>query len=147
MVTVNRTTALALLLLTTLFWGSSYAFTKALTGFFTPLWVVTFRFGLAGLVLLALVRKELIMALKTSRPADLLELCSLGLLNFAAIFCFTTSLKEIEVTNSGFILSSSLLMVPFLEFLFRGRPLRRKTLVQSLCRIRTCGDIIDKRSY
>ncbi len=129
MVTVNRTTALALLLLTTLFWGSSYAFTKALTGFFTPLWVVTFRFGLAGLVLLALVRKELIMALKTSRPADLLELCSLGLLNFAAIFCFTTSLKEIEVTNSGFIISASLLMVPFLEFLLRGKSLRCRTLI------------------
>jgi drug/metabolite transporter (DMT)-like permease len=129
MITVSRNTAIILLLLTTVFWGSSYPFTKSLTTVFSPLWVVAFRFGLAGLVLLALVHRELISALRTAAKKDLLVLCALGFLNFLAILFFTKSLQEIEVTNSGFILSSSLLLVPFLEFMFRGKPLQRTTLV------------------
>jgi drug/metabolite transporter (DMT)-like permease len=129
MITVSRKTAIVLLLVTTVFWGSSFPFTKALTTVFSPLWVVALRFGLAGLVLLCLVRRELITALRTAQRNDLLLLCALGFLNFLAILCFTKSLQQIEVTNSGFILSSSLLLVPFLEFMFRGRPLYRTTLI------------------
>jgi drug/metabolite transporter (DMT)-like permease len=129
MITVSRNTAIILLLLTTVFWGSSYPFTKSLTTVFSPLWVVAFRFGLAGLVLLALVHRELLSALRTAAKKDLLLLCALGFLNFLAILFFTKSLQEIEVTNSGFILSSSLLLVPFLEFIFRGKPLQRTTLI------------------
>lgn len=127
--TVSRNTAIVLLLLTTVFWGSSYPFTKALTTVFSPLWVVTFRFGLAGLMLLCLVHRELIGALRTAQRKDLLLLFGLGFLNFLAILFFTKSLQQIEVTNSGFILSSSLLLVPFLEFMFRGKPLPRTTLI------------------
>jgi len=123
MITVTRKTAITLLVLTTIFWGSSYSFTKALTVHFPPLWVVTFRFGLAGLVLLALTRREIIAAIRDSACADLLQLCSLGVINFVAILCFTISLQAIEVTNSGFILSSALLLVPLIEFIFLGRPL------------------------
>jgi len=129
MIKVSRNTAIVLLLLTTVFWGSSYPFTKSLTTVFSPLWVVAFRFGLAGLVLLALVHRELISALRTAAKKDLLLLCALGFLNFLAILFFTKSLQEIEVTNSGFILSSSLLLVPFLEYAFKGKPLQRTTLI------------------
>ena len=128
MITVSRNTAIILLLLTTVFWGSSYPFTKSLTTIFSPLWVVAFRFGLAGLVLLALVHRKLLSALRTAAKKDLLLLCTLGFLNFLAILFFTVSLQKIEVTNSGFILSSSLLLVPFLEYMFRGKPLQRTTL-------------------
>lgn len=132
MITVSRTTAILILVLTTLFWGSSYAFTKKLTQDFSPLWLVTFRFGLAGIVLLALARNEIIAAVKTGAKADLLQLCFLGVLNFLAIVCFTTSLKEIEVTNSGFIVSSALLLVPVIEFIFWRKPFRRKTAIALL---------------
>jgi len=128
MITVSRNTAIILLLLTTVFWGSSYPFTKALTSIFSPLWVVTFRFGLAGIVLLVLVRKQ-IHTLRNASAHDLRLLCVLGLINFLAILAFTTSLQQIEVTNSGFILSASLLLVPFLEYTFRGKPLLRTTLI------------------
>lgn len=128
MITVSRNTAIVLLLLTTVFWGSSYPFTKALTTVFSPLWVVTFRFGLAGFMLLCLVRRELLSALGAAKIKDLLLLCGLGLLNFLAILFFTTSLQQIEVANSGFILSSSLLLVPFLERMFLHKPLQRTTL-------------------
>ena len=132
MITVTRHTAITLLLLTTILWGSSYAFTKALTVHFSPLWVVTFRFGLAGLVLLVLSYREIITAIRNSAGADLLQLCSLGVINFVAILCFTTSLQAIEVTNSGFILSSALLLVPLMEFLFLGKPLSRNVRIALL---------------
>ncbi len=132
MITVTRNTAITLLMLTTIFWGSSYAFTKALTVHFPPLWVVTFRFGLAGMVLLALSYREIIAAIRNSAGADLLQLCSLGVINFVAILCFTTSLQAIEVTNSGFILSSALLLVPLMEFLFLGKPLSRNVRIALL---------------
>jgi drug/metabolite transporter (DMT)-like permease len=132
MITVTRRTAITLLVLTTIFWGSSYAFTKAMTVHFPPLWVVTFRFGLAGLVLLALCYREIISAIRNSAAADLLQLCSLGVINFVAILCFTTSLQAIEVTNSGFILSSALLLVPLMEFLFFGKPLSRNVRIALL---------------
>ena len=45
---------------------------------------------------------------------------------------FTTSLQHIEVTNSGFILSSALLLVPVIEFCFLGRPLRRRVRIALL---------------
>ena len=67
--------------------------------------------------------------LKTAAKKDLLLLCALGFLNFLAILFFTKSLQQIEVTNSGFILSSSLLLVPFLECMFKGKPLQRTTLI------------------
>ena len=126
MITVSRKTAIILLVLTTIFWGSSYAFTKALTVHFPPLWVVTLRFGLAGLVLFVLSFRECIAAVRTRSRSDLRGLVVLGVINCVAIVCFTTSLKHIEVTNSGFILSSALLLVPVIELCFLKRPLRRR---------------------
>ncbi len=132
MITVKRNTAITLLVITTIFWGSSYAFTKAMTVHFPPMWVVTLRFGLAGLVLFVLSYREIIKAIRNSAGADLLQLCTLGVINFAAILCFTTSLQSIEVTNSGFILSSALLLVPLIEFLFLGKPLSRNVRIALL---------------
>ncbi len=97
MITVKRNTAITLLVLTTIFWESSYAFTKAMTVHFPPLWVVTLRFGLSGLILFVLSYREIISAIRNSTGSDLLQLCSLGVINFVAILCYTTSLQTIKL--------------------------------------------------
>jgi drug/metabolite transporter (DMT)-like permease len=119
---LNRTGGILILILATAFWGSTFAFTKELTTELTPLWVVAIRFSITALILLAMFFPRVIWVFKSHLKRELPWLTLLGLVNFLAIFLQTVSLTEIPASNNGFITSFALLLVPFLEFIFRKKP-------------------------
>lgn len=121
---LNRTGGIIILILATVFWGSTFAFTKELTGELTPLWVVAIRFGTTAMILLAMFFPKVLGVFKHQLKQELPLLLLLGVVNFSAIFLQTVSLKEIPASNNGFITSFALLLVPFLEFIFRKKPVR-----------------------
>ncbi len=121
---LNRTGGIIILILATIFWGSTFAFTKELTGELTPLWVVAIRFGITALILLAMFFPKVLGVYKYQLKKEFLLLLLLGVINFCAIFLQTLSLKDIPASNNGFITSFALLLVPFLEFIFRKKPVR-----------------------
>ena len=122
---MKKNTAMALLVIATVLWGSTFAFTKELVAVLPPLLLVFTRFFLTSLLLLAIYARSIgILARKLLRepPRDvLMPLTALGVLNFLAIVLQTTGLTEIAASNSGFITSLATLFVPFLEFLTRGK--------------------------
>jgi drug/metabolite transporter (DMT)-like permease len=129
---INRTSGILILILATAFWGSTFAFTKELTTELTPLWVVAIRFSITALILLAMFFPQVIWVFKSHLKRELPWLALLGLVNFLAIFLQTVSLTEIPASNNGFITSFALLLVPFLEFIFRKKPVHTNIKVAVL---------------
>lgn len=109
------------LLIATLFWGSTFAFTKELTVVLTPLWIVAIRFVLSTIVLLFIFTKRIINSFRTTLKENSSHLLLLGFFNFSAIVLQTYGLVEIPASNAGFITSLSVLFVPFIEYFWRKR--------------------------
>jgi len=119
---VSRPVAILCLLVATVFWGSTFSFTKALTAIFNPHTLLLVRFTLATLALFLLFARDILAFCRGATARTLWELAILGGLNFAALWLQTAGLSEIAVSNSGFITSLSILFVPFIAwFLERER--------------------------
>ncbi|MFC1591980.1 DMT family transporter [Thermodesulfobacteriota bacterium] len=129
MVTLSKPLAILILFLTTLFWGTTFPFTKELTRVLHPVWIITLRFGCAAIILLLLAYPNIRKAAKTISKRDYGLFLLLGILNLGGILFLTMSLKISEVANSSFLLSIALLIIPFWELLLFGIPLRRKIIV------------------
>ena len=119
---VSRPVAILFLLIATVFWGSTFSFTKTLTGFFDPITLLLVRFTLATLVLGLIFARGILAFWRATDARTLGELVILGGLNFAGLWLQTAGLAEITASNSGFITSLSILFVPFIAwFLQRER--------------------------
>ncbi len=121
---LNRTYGIIILIIATFFWGSTFAFTKELTTELTPIWIVALRFSITAVILLFMFFIPIVNTIKGILRKELPKLFLLGFLNFLAIYLQTVSLSEIEASNNGFITSFALLLVPFIEFLFRKKPVK-----------------------
>lgn len=121
----ERNISILILILATVFWGSTFAFTKDLTNYLHPFTLVAIRFGITTVLMFVLFFKSIIQTIKTIIKKDLSLIAVLGLVNLLAISLQTFSLKEIEASNNGFITSFALLIVPFIEYFFRKKKVRR----------------------
>ncbi len=137
MVTLSKPLAILILFLTTLFWGTTFPFTKELTKVLHPLWIITLRFGFAAVILLVLAFPHIRKALQSMPKRDFGLFMLLGVLNLGGILFLTMSLKISDVANSSFLLSFALLMIPFWELLMFGTTLRRNIIV-AVC-LMLCG--------
>ena len=113
---VSRPVAVLCLLAATVLWGSTFSFTKSLTGTFPPVTLLLIRATLTTLVLGLLCAREIARARRSVSGRTLAELILLGALNFAALWLQTAGLTEIAASNSGFITSLSILVVPFIAW-------------------------------
>ena len=120
---LNERVGILILIVATFFWGSTFAFTKELTNVMSPLWLVAIRFSLTTILLFVMFFKHIMNVFRTSLKKELPKLLLLGMINFLAIITQTMSLTEISASNSGFIASFAVLLVPFLEFFFRKKPI------------------------
>lgn len=145
---LNRNSAILLLIIATFFWGGTFALTKELTAelispiwivaikfgltavltkelitkLISPIWIVAIRFGLTALILLIIFFRKILNIFSSQLRSELPKLFLLGLLNFAAIMLQTSALVEIGASNAGFITSLCVLLVPFVDFFFRKKP-------------------------
>lgn len=105
------------LLVVTLVWGTTFPAMKELTAYFSPVWIVFLRFGLAGLLLSPF--------LWGAKRSDLVSGALLGLLLF---FCYAFQVEGLALTTSNrnaFITGLNVLIVPLLGVRAGRLPERR----------------------
>lgn len=103
-----------LLMIVTLFWGSSYLFMKMGLGTLGEFNLIALRFGLAFVLSAAIFHKRL-------RKLDASALkygALLGLLLLAMFACITFGLKTTTTSNAGFLVALTVVFVPMLQVLF-----------------------------
>lgn len=102
-----------LLLMVTLFWGSSYIFMKMGLGSLGEFNLIALRFGLAFVLAAALFHKRLrSINLRTLQYGALL-----GALLFGVFTCITFGLQTTTTSNAGFLVALTVVFVPLLEVL------------------------------
>jgi drug/metabolite transporter (DMT)-like permease len=108
------------LLVVTVVWATTFPAMKALTAYFSPVWIIFLRFALAGLLLAPFLWR--------AKRDDLVSGALLGLLLF---FCFLFQVEGLALTSSNrnaFITGLNVLIVPLLGLL-AGRPPGRRIVI------------------
>jgi drug/metabolite transporter (DMT)-like permease len=105
------------LLIVTLVWGTTFPAMKDLTAYFSPVWIVLIRFGLAGLLLSPFLRH--------ANWKD----CKIGVLLGVVLFlCYSLQLEGLTMMSSNrnaFITGLNVLVVPMLGVIAGKLPERR----------------------
>ncbi|WP_342566080.1 DMT family transporter [Paenibacillus sp. FSL R7-0345] len=103
-----------LLIMVTLFWGSSYIFMKMGLDSLGEFNLIALRFGLAFILAAILFHKRLRSSinLRTLKYASLLGLLLLGVFT-----CITFGLQTTTMSNAGFLVALTVVFVPMLEVL------------------------------
>ncbi|MBB6674061.1 DMT family transporter [Cohnella nanjingensis] len=113
-----------LMLLVTLFWGSSYLFMKMGLGDLGEFNLIALRFGFAFLIAAAFFAKRLRTTdFRTIRYAALL-----GFLLFGVIGCVLFGLRFTTTSNAGFLISLTVIFVPLLSFVFLRKKISKRML-------------------
>lgn len=131
----SNNTAVMFLVIATVLWGSTFAFTKELTKTFSPIDLVVVRFSVTSALMFVIFFKPITDSLKTISKEVFLWLCLMGGVNFIAIILQNIGLKEIAASNSGFITSLSTLFVPIVEYLFWKKKVRNHIRIAILISI------------
>jgi drug/metabolite transporter (DMT)-like permease len=100
-----------LLLVVTLFWGSSYIFMKMGLGTLGEFNLIALRFGLAFILATVIFHKRLRQVdIKTIKYGALLGFLLLGVFT-----CITFGLKTTTTSNAGFLVALTVIFVPILD--------------------------------
>jgi O-acetylserine/cysteine efflux transporter len=109
----RRTSALTALTAAGLLWGTSVPLSKAAFAGFGPAWLTVFRFAVAGLVILVVMRPRL----RTVRPA----LWFYGAFGYGAcVLLQNIGLERTSVTHAALLLGSVPVLVAVLAVIFNG---------------------------
>lgn len=109
----RRTSALTALTAAGLLWGTSVPLSKAAFAGFGPAWLTVFRFALAGLIILVVMRPRL----STVRPA----LWFYGAFGYGAcVLLQNIGLERTSVTHAALLLGSVPVLVAVLAVIFNG---------------------------
>ncbi len=114
------------LVLLALIWGSMFIITKNILKVMSPFTLAALRFTIAAVILSIIFYKKLPLLLGRRIGAH----CAvLGILNAAAALLQTAGLRFTSASNSAFITSLSVLLVPFLSAVIAGKRPRRSSAV------------------
>jgi len=109
----HRTSALTALAAAGLLWGTSVPLSKTAFSGFGPAWLTVFRFALAGLVIVAVMRPRL----RDVRPA----LWFYGAFGYGAcVLLQNIGLERTSVTHAALLLGSVPVLVAVLAVIFNG---------------------------
>lgn len=108
------------LLIVTMVWGTTFPAMKELTAYFPPVWIVLFRFVLAGLVLSPFLLRARWQEYKVGGV--------LGLFLFASFMFQLEGLALISANRNAFITGLNVLIVPLLGVAMGKLPERRIVL-------------------
>lgn len=96
------------LIFVTLVWGATFVSVKEATKFIEPYYFLTFRFGIATFIMIAVANRRLLQITKTS----LIKGIMIGLMLFAGYAFQTFGLQYTSASNAGFITGLSVVLVP-----------------------------------
>lgn len=120
-----------LLILVTLFWGSSYLFMKMGLDTIGEFNLIALRFGIAFLLAWAIFFKRMRQInLKTIKYASLL-----GFILFIVFTAITFGLKTTTTTNAGFLVSLTVIFVPLINIFVFKRKIELKLMISIMLAI------------
>lgn len=119
------------LVITTLFWGSTFPVTKSLLDYASIEEVLLIRFFFTSIILLLLRFRFALSILQSLNNLDK-RIFLLGIVNFLAIYWQTIGLKTISSANAGFITAFSVLIVPVMNHIFKIHPFQKKMIISIL---------------
>jgi len=122
---MNNKLATIILVLVTAAWGSSFILMKNVAADVSALAFLTLRFGMAGLILAAVFWKKL----RDFNKKTILHSFVLGALLCGYMVLQVFGLRFTSASNSGFITSTSVLMVPFLSAWFLKKKASKSNLI------------------
>jgi drug/metabolite transporter (DMT)-like permease len=117
-----------LLIMVTLFWGSSYLMMKMGLESLGEFNLIALRFGLAFILAGAIFHKRL----RSSNLRTLQYAALLGFILFVVFTAVTFGLKTTTTTNAGFLISLTVIFVPLINILLFKKKLEPKLLI-SIC--------------
>ena len=125
---MSRNAANLLFVLATFGWASSYLFTKFAVNELQPFMLVTLRFSLAFFITFILFYKRLVhVKMATLRASALLG--ALLCLMFT-LFCIV--LKTVNPSTAGFLLATSVVIVPFIAMFFTRKWPQRQIVIGAI---------------
>ncbi|MWV43115.1 EamA family transporter [Paenibacillus sp. HJL G12] len=113
-----------IVLLVTVFWGTSYLFMKIGLDSLQPINLIALRFGVAFVAAGCVFYKKL---LKTDRK-DLFYSMILGLLLFGMFVSIMLGLQSTSTSNAGFLMSMTVIFVPILSTVFTKNKLDKRLI-------------------
>lgn len=117
----SRAAASAALLMATAAWGSTFVVTKSSLDEMAPATFLTWRFGVAAVVLFAVTTPQ---TMRLSRT-DLRRAGMLGMLLGGGFLLQTTGLQHTTAGLSGFLTGSSVVLVPLVAAVWFGHAIPR----------------------
>ncbi len=114
---MKQITAELLLVFTVFLWGSSYLFMKQGMETFAPFNLIALRFGIAFLIA-ALIFREIFSGL---RFRTVWCAAMLGFMIFCAFAFLLCGLKGESTTGAGFLIGTTVVIVPILQAVFFSR--------------------------
>lgn len=119
----------ALMVVATAIWGLGTVVVKSTVEDLTPAWIVGIRFFAAGLLL------GLIMAPKVKRRLDASHIKTgavLGILLFLSYWTNTLGLTDTTASNSAFLTTFYVIIIPFMNWVITKRRPTRFTLIAAI---------------
>ena len=116
---MTRARGIALLLLKTIIWGTTFPGNKVASGFLSAPQIVCLRFGIAALVLAPWLRRA---TARTLRDGALT-----GLLAVLSYFTFVVGIRTTSGTRAGFLIGLNVVLVP-LAMPLLGRQLPKRSI-------------------
>lgn len=98
-------------------WGLSYITMKVVLNEMTPIWMVTFRFGIAFLVVAAIFFPKL----RKTTPGVLKGAAVIAISNFFMYWTLLQGLKYTTATNAGFLCATSVVITPILHSIIQRK--------------------------
>ena len=124
----------AALLLSAAIWGMGTVVIKSTVDAFPPSWLVGVRFLGAGLILGAVTLPRIRQAYARNKRGHLRDGAVLGVLLFASYWCNSTGLTDTTASNSSFLTTLYVVIIPFLGWIIIAkRPTRFNIAAALLC--------------
>lgn len=109
----------------TVFFGMTYVLTKICLNYSTEFHIISFRFLIAFIVSLIFLQKKIFPVKRTEFLYSLL----LGALLFLVFIAMTVGVKYTTATNASFLISLSVIFIPFFSWIFNKEKPKKRIFV------------------
>ena len=109
----------------TIFFGMTYVLTKICLNYSTEFHIISFRFLIAFIVSLIFLQKKIFPVKRTEFLYSLL----LGALLFLVFIAMTVGVKYTTATNASFLISLSVIFIPFFSWFFNKEKPKKRIFV------------------
>lgn len=109
----------------TVFFGMTYVLTKICLNYSTEFHIISFRFLIAFIVSLIFLQKKIFPVKRTEFLYSLL----LGALLFLVFIAMTVGVKYTTATNASFLISLSVIFIPFFSWFFNKEKSKKRIFV------------------